>query len=225
MLTPPGMPSWRGGGVVSGGGGRRRRLGRRGRLGCRGRRLHGTGVRPGRKCERRREPDERTGCEQPDDDRASPRFHVVSVDTNIDGLFVTTASTPAFSTRSRSSGSSTVHATTAAPRACARRTAAALTSPWCSTSTVARARASSGSTSGGCDRAQRSETAVHDVARARVCRRCRAGHEGKTRRPARPARDARGRAAHRDGTSSPGSARPARAAQARAPPLGGRTAT
>ena len=109
---------------------RRWRLCRRGRLGCRGRRLHGTGVRPGRECERRRKPDERTGCEQPDDDRASPRFHVVSVDTNIDGLFVTTASTPAFSTRSRSSGSSTVHVTTAAPRACACRTAAALTSPW-----------------------------------------------------------------------------------------------
>ena len=36
------------------------------------------------------------------------------------GSLVTTASTPASSTRARSSGSSTVHVTTAAPRACAR---------------------------------------------------------------------------------------------------------
>ena len=130
MLTPPGMPSWREGGVVSGGGD----VGGGSVVGG------GSGVvvvdcttarvGPRRQCERRREPYERTGCEQPHGDHASPRFHVVSVDTNIDGLFVTTASTPAFSTRSRSSRSSTVHTTTAAPRACDRLTAAALTSPW-----------------------------------------------------------------------------------------------
>ena len=54
-------------------------------------------------------------------DGAGRRFHVSSVDTNIGvnmrGSFVTTASTPAASMRARSSGRSTVQATTAAPLA------------------------------------------------------------------------------------------------------------
>ena len=80
--------------------------------------------------ERGREAKEGTGTEKPGPDRTSSVFHAVSVETKIDGSFVTTASTPASSTRSRSSRSSTVQATTGAPSACARATASRLTRSW-----------------------------------------------------------------------------------------------
>ena len=100
--------------------GRRRR--RRGRLG----RLRSTGAR------RRGQPEscckskESAGGQNSRAQRASRRCHAGSVDTaadaNMRGSFVTTASTPARSTRASSTGSSTVHVTTAAPRAWAART-------------------------------------------------------------------------------------------------------
>ncbi len=126
---------------------RGRRLGRGGgggRGGLGGSRI---GIRGER--ERGRKAHESAGCEKTDPYRAYAQFHVVSVDTNVDGSFVTTASTPATTTREKSRGSSTVHATTDAPRACARRTARGLTSSCLSTRTVACARESNGPTSSG----------------------------------------------------------------------------
>ncbi len=124
------------------GGSRRRRRRNRGlsrwwlrrRRACSRRRIGGLRrcPRPGRGCdgERGRKPNECEGRKQPHTDRSHPDSHVSSVDAKMRGSLLTTASTPASSTRARSCGSSTVHATTAAPRLCARRTVAGLTREW-----------------------------------------------------------------------------------------------
>ena len=129
-------------------------------------------------------PDERTGCEQPDDDRAYPHFHVVSVDTNIDGLFVTTASTPAFSTRSRSSrlvDRPRDHRRAARMRPPNRRRA---DEPVVKHEHGRASSCEQRSHQRGCERAERAKTTDSRPARSRACRRCRADPRGRTRRPA-----------------------------------------
>ena len=105
--------------------GRRLRGGSRWRLGRLTRRAR-SGARGRGQTERGCKAEKCAGDKERCADGAGRRFHVSSVDTNIGvnmrGSFVTTASTPAASTRARSSGRSTVQATTAAPLACAART-------------------------------------------------------------------------------------------------------